>query len=111
MVVAGVIILKKFGKQAKNSDRKTLYKFEQTTELIEKGIFQYIRHPLYSSLIFLSWGIYLKNLTIELFFVTKLSTISLFLTAMFEEKECVIFFGEKYNDYMKRSKRFIPFII
>lgn len=103
--------MKKIGKPEKNRNNKTLYQFEQTTELIDKGIFKYIRHPLYSSLLFLTWGIFLKNPTFELLFVTILSTIFLYLTAIFDEKECVIFFGDKYTEYMKRSKRFIPYLI
>lgn len=27
-----------------------------------------------------------------------------------DEKECINFFGDKYSEYMKRSKRFIPFV-
>ncbi len=103
--------MKKMGKQEKNLNRTTLYQFEQTTELIENGIFHYIRHPLYSSLIFLTWGIFLKNPTFELVIVTMLSTVFLYFTAIYDEKECIGYFGDKYIDYMKRSKRFIPFVI
>lgn len=35
----------------------------------------------------------------------------LYLTALFDEKECVKYFGNRYREYMKRTKRFIPFII
>lgn len=110
LVVAGMIIMKKMGRQEKNNRRKTLYKFEQTTELIDKGIFKYIRHPLYSSLILLTWGIYLKNPKLELIIFSVLSTLFLYLTSIFDEKECKIYFGAKYSDYMKRSKMFIPYI-
>ena len=37
--------------------------------------------------------------------------IVLYLTAIFDEKECMDYFGEKYKEYMKRSKMFIPFLI
>ena len=110
LVIAGVIIMKRIGKQGKNRDEKELYQFEKTSELIDKGIFKYIRHPLYSSLLFLTWGIFLKNTTEILLFIALLSTTFLFITAIFEEKECINFFGEKYNEYMKRNKRFIPYI-
>lgn len=102
--------MKRIGKPDKNRDRKTLYEFEQTTELVDKGIFKYIRHPLYSSLLFLTWGILLKNPTLGLIIVSLTSTIFLYFTSIFEEKECIAFFGDKYVDYMKRSKRFIPYI-
>lgn len=111
LVIMGVILMKKIGKPKINRNDKALYSFEQTTKLIDIGIFKYIRHPLYSSLIFLTWGIFFKNLTIELLIVSILSTIFLYMTAIFEEKECLILFGDKYVKYMKKSKRFIPYII
>lgn len=111
LVIAGVILLKKAGKPDKRRDENTLFKFEKTSELIEVGIFKYIRHPLYSSLQFLTWGIFLKQPTGVTLIVTLISTVFLFLTAIFDEKECVGFFGDKYKEYMKRTKRFIPFII
>jgi protein-S-isoprenylcysteine O-methyltransferase Ste14 len=111
LVITGVIMIKKIGKPMQNRNENTLYQFEKTSELIDKEIFKYIRHPLYSSLLFLSWGIFLKNTTNVLLFITLLSTAFLYFTAIFDEKECIKFFGEKYNEYMKHSKMFIPFII
>ena len=111
LVVIGMILIKKIGKPKRERNEKTLYQIEQTTNLIDTGIYKYIRHPLYSSLLFLTWGILLKNITFELLLIAVLSTAFLYLTARFEEKECVIFFGDKYTQYMKKSKRFIPYII
>lgn len=110
-VIAGVLQLKRSGKPAKNRNEETLYTFEKTSELVDTGIFRYIRHPLYSSLLFLTWGIFLKNITIELFIISLVSTAFLFFTAICDEKECIKFFGAKYVDYMKQSKRFIPYIL
>ena len=111
LVVSGVIWLKKAGKPTKTRDEDLLFEFEKTSELVDTGIFKYIRHPLYSSLIFLTWGIYLKNVTLPLFIVAISSTIFLYLTAVFDEKECIAYFGDKYTHYMKRTKRFIPFLL
>ena len=111
LVITGVLLMKKLGKANKRRNEDTLYQFEQTTELIDVGIFKYVRHPLYSSLMFLTWGIYLKSPSLHLLFISLLSTLFLYLTAIFDEKECIQYFGNKYIDYMKRSKRFIPFLI
>lgn len=110
LIIIGVILMKRIGKPDKKRNTKNLYQFEQTTELVDKGIFKYIRHPLYSSLIFLTWGIFLKNLTLELFIITLLSTVMLYITAIFDEKECIVYFGDKYKEYIKRSKMFIPYM-
>jgi protein-S-isoprenylcysteine O-methyltransferase Ste14 len=111
LVIAGVSVLRKSGKPVRDRNDRTLYDFEKTSELVERGIYRYIRHPLYSSLLFLTLGILLKNITVQLLIIALLSTLFLYFTALFDEKECIGFFGEKYKAYMKRSKRFIPFII
>lgn len=111
LVIAGVIWLKKAGKPAKTREEEALFEFEKTSELVDTGIFKYIRHPLYSSLIFLTWGIFLKNPTTQLFIVSVLSTAFLYLTAIFDEKECIQYFGDMYLGYMKYTKRFIPFLV
>jgi len=109
-VVAGINLIKKIGKPKRSSEREELYGFEKTTELIDNGIFRYIRHPLYGSLILLTWGVYLKNVSLPLLFVALASTVFLYITALYDEKECIRFFGGQYKDYMKRTKMFVPFL-
>lgn len=111
LVLAGAITLKRKGKPVKERTDESLYRFEKTSVLVEQGIYRYIRHPLYASLLFLSWGICLKQVTPWLTLVAGLSTVCLYLTAIIDEKECIAFFGAEYRDYMKRSKMFIPFIL
>ena len=109
-VISGVLLLKKIGKPVQGRNEEGLYSFEQTSNLVDTGIFKYIRHPLYSSLLLLTWGIFLKNITIETLISCLLSTLFLYLTARADEKECIQYFGKQYADYMRRTKRFIPFI-
>jgi protein-S-isoprenylcysteine O-methyltransferase Ste14 len=111
MVLAGAMLLLNKGKAGNERNEKNLYGFERTTELVDTGIFRYIRHPLYSSLIFLTWGIFLKGPTFELTIIALFSSAFLFITAVYDENECIAYFGARYTEYMKRSKRFIPFII
>ena len=111
LVIAGAIMLRKAEKNGKDNNDKSLYQFEKTAELIETGIYKYIRHPLYSSLLFLTWGIFLKNTNGTLLLVSLLSTTFLYITARYDEKECIQYFGDKYISYMTRSKGFIPYII
>lgn len=110
LAISGVIAMKTKGKAEKSRDDKNLFGFEKTTELIDTGVFKQIRHPLYASLIFLTWGIFLKNPTVLLFFIGLLSTDFLYFTSKFDERECINYFGDKYVDYMKHTKMFIPFI-
>lgn len=110
MVMAGLILMIKKGKSDTSRNDEHLFGFEKTTELIDTGVFKRIRHPLYSSLIFLNWAFFLKNPTAVLFTIALIATFFLYLTSLFDEKECISYFGEKYNDYMKRTKMFIPFL-
>ena len=111
MVVAGVVLLRRASKPGVVRVDEKLFKFEKTTELVTKGIFKYIRHPLYSSLIFLTWGIYIKHPTVIMAFVALLSSLLLWFTAIGDEKECIAYFGDSYREYMAGTKRFIPFIL
>lgn len=89
----------------------SLHSFEKTAEIIETGIFRYVRHPLYGSLIFLIWGIYFKHTDIGLLRIALIATIFMTITSLVEEQENVNYFGEKYIQYMKRTKMFVPFFL
>jgi protein-S-isoprenylcysteine O-methyltransferase Ste14 len=110
LVIAGMLLIKNVGKPNPVRDEKNLFGFEKTTELIDTGVFNYIRHPLYASLIFLTWAVYLKNPTLFLFLIALISTNFLYFTSKIDENECISYFGEKYKNYIKRTRMFIPFI-
>jgi protein-S-isoprenylcysteine O-methyltransferase Ste14 len=110
LLISGLILMRKIGKPG-NRANKTLYKFEKTSVLVQNGIFKYIRHPLCSSLLFFTWGLFLKNTTYSLFLIAMMSTVFIYLIAIFDERECMRVFGDKYSEYAKERKRFIPFVI
>jgi protein-S-isoprenylcysteine O-methyltransferase Ste14 len=110
LVVAGVVSLKKSGKPDKGRTDNSLYQFEKTSQLVTSGIFRYIRHPLYSSLLFLTWGIYFKQPSPILTMIAILSSALLIVTSVRDEIECIAFFGDIYSEYKSRTKRFIPYI-
>lgn len=86
--------------------------FEKTTELVKCGLYRYIRHPLYASLILMGWGIFFKDPSSFFgLFLTMANTIFLFATAKMEEVENLRKFDSQYADYMKSTKMFIPFVI
>jgi len=89
----------------------SLLAFEKTTTLVTSGIYQYIRHPLYSSLFLLTWGIFFKSPVLAGAILAILSTLFLTLTAKADEDECIYFFGTPYVEYMKNTKMFIPYIL
>ena len=83
---------------------------EKTTQLVTSGIYRYIRHPFYSSLLFLAWGIFLKRPTWIGALLVVLTVVSLVLTAKKEEIENIEFFGDAYREYMEGTKMFIPYV-
>ncbi len=107
----GIHFLRTQGKAVeKREGDPSLLAFEKTTKLVTSGIYKYIRHPLYCSLLLLTWGIFFKHITLTAVTLAVTATIFLIFTAKADEAECVRFFGNQYQDYMKRSKMFIPFI-
>lgn len=107
----GVHSLRTRGKPASKREGDTsLLAFEMTTELVTTGIYHYIRHPLYSSLFLLTWGIFFKSPSVFAVALAGFSTVFLVLTAKADEAECTQFFGAQYTEYMKRTKMFVPYV-
>lgn len=108
----GVHSLRTRGKpEEQRAGDPSLLAFEKTTALVTTGIYKYIRHPLYSSLLLLTWGIFFKSPSWLGFVLAFASTLFLIATAKADESECTRFFGTQYQDYMKNTKMFIPFAL
>ena len=107
----GVHFLRTQGKPVeKREGDPSLLSFEKTTQLVTDGIYKFIRHPLYCSLLLLAWGIFFKHPTLTVLILAVTATAFLIFTAKADEAECIRFFGSVYQDYMKRTKMFIPYI-
>ena len=85
--------------------------FEKTTTLVTTGIYRYIRHPIYSSLLFLCWGFFFKQPAAVNGVLAVTASALLIVTARVEENENIRYFGEAYRDYMKRTRMFLPFLL
>ncbi len=83
---------------------------EKTTELVTTGAYRYTRHPIYSSLLFLAWGVFFKRPSWVGGLLASSATLFLLATAKAEESENLGYFGPAYSEYMKRTKMFIPFL-
>lgn len=111
LIFLGVRSFRRSGKIDQERDDPALVGIEKTTELVTTGVYHYIRHPFYSSLLFLAWGIFFKRVTWVGIVLGVIITILLIITAQKEEIENTAFFGRKYQEYMQRTKMFIPFIL
>jgi len=110
LAIDGVRLLLLLGKQDRGRQGDDLLGLEKTTELIKSGLYKYIRHPMYSSLWFLAWGVFLKKPAWSAGALALAASVLLVLTAKAEEAENIRYFGEAYGDYMRQTKMFIPFV-
>ena len=81
---------------------------EDTTELVSRGAYRWIRHPLYGSLLLLAWGAFLKDVSVVSWGLALAASGFLVATARVEEAENLKKFGEPYAAYMRRTKMFLP---
>jgi len=110
-VVWGIVLLRRFGRSRPRTEGAPEFQWENTTNLVTTGIYRYIRHPMYSSLLFLTWGALLKCVSTTTLALAAIATVALAVTARVEETEDVARFGEGYREYMKRTRRFVPFVV
>jgi protein-S-isoprenylcysteine O-methyltransferase Ste14 len=111
LVVHAVHLLRMMGKPtAQRNDDEATIGFEKTTNLVVVGAYKYIRHPMYSSLLFLTWGVFFKNPSWLSGILALAATGFLVATGKVEEAEDIRFFGASYQDYIKKTKMFIPFL-
>jgi len=106
----GLYLIRIAGKPSSQRQDDTLLSFEKTSALVTSGIFRYIRHPLYGSLLFLAWGVFLKELNWYSVCLVVVATLLLVATAKADEVECVRYFGSAYEEYMRRTKMFVPLL-
>ena len=103
IVSYGFYMLRMFGKPREEID--------DTTVLVKRGIYKYIRHPLYSSLLLLGWAVFLKDVSFGSLTLVLVASGFLVGIAKVEEQENIQKFGGDYSSYIKTTKMFIPFII
>jgi protein-S-isoprenylcysteine O-methyltransferase Ste14 len=85
------------------------YQIKQKQELVTTGIYAYIRHPIYMG-VFLMYigseliaGSYLVISFLAFFFIFSVQ-------AKREEKILLVHFGDRYREYMKKTKMLVPFV-
>ena len=109
-VLSGVYVL--FG-VAKQMDLNAFFGFkkEKITEgLITDGWYKIVRHPLYFGTFLLLLGILVLFSTFGALISFVFSQLYVVIGIEFEEKKLRRIFGDKYLDFSKDKKKFIPFI-
>ncbi|NHJ02337.1 MAG: isoprenylcysteine carboxylmethyltransferase family protein [Candidatus Heimdallarchaeota archaeon] len=84
---------------------------EKDHKLVTKGPYHIIRHPIYtgSAFLFLGYALSFSSMICSMIILLVL-VLWLNQRIQLEEKLLIDTFGDEYRNYMKRTKRIIPFI-
>lgn len=79
--------------------------------VVDDGPYRLVRHPSYSGLFLVFTGLGLMLFNWVALFVLTLPIFAMFVWRMnVEEHALMEALGEPYDDYMKHTKRFVPFV-
>jgi protein-S-isoprenylcysteine O-methyltransferase Ste14 len=109
MILLGVIIrFVAIGTLKKNFSNRLRIREGQT--LVTNGIYHWIRHPAYLGLIVMILGIPVLLSSVLGFLVMLLNVPLLLHRIKIEEATLIGRFGAEYEEYIKQTKRLIPFL-
>ncbi|MGC9524330.1 MAG: methyltransferase family protein [Limnospira sp.] len=82
---------------------------KDTGNLIQSGVYNFVRHPLYSGLIFITFGWTLFFLSLSHFAITAILFVFLDIKSRREEQWLIDKYPE-YSEYKQRVKKLIPLV-
>jgi protein-S-isoprenylcysteine O-methyltransferase Ste14 len=82
---------------------------KQEVQLVTWGPYRFIRHPMYSALLLIIWPIIIDRFSLFLL-ITGLVLTFIFIAKLFFEESVLKKHFVEYEDYMKTTKRLIPYI-
>lgn len=80
-------------------------------QLVTGGIFRYIRHPHYTSLLIVGFGLAFFFNSLAALFISTIAVPIMIISIIDEEKLLIKQYGEEYKNFMKKTPwRLIPYI-
>ena len=76
--------------------------------LVTKGLYRYVRHPIFSAGIAFIW--LLPLMTVNVLAINIALTVYVVIGAFFEERKLRRDFGQEYTDYAAVTPMFVPFL-
>jgi len=83
---------------------------KENHELITKGTYAYMRHPIYSGLVLMILGIAIYTGSFSEMFLFVLFFFGAYYKAIKEERLLTKHFSNEYSEYKKQVRALIPFI-
>lgn len=79
--------------------------------VIEDGVYRWVRHPSYTGgmLMYLGTGLSLTN-WLSVVIIAGAGLLAYWYRVRVEERALLSQIGARYEDYMRRTKRFVPFV-
>lgn len=81
---------------------------EKIDKLVTEGVYNKVRHPIYSADIVLGWGIFLLYPSINFFLSAVWLTLVLLFWMKLEERALIKKFGNEYLEYRERVPMVLP---
>jgi len=104
----GIIILIISGYMAGTGLWIIFGKKSQPQGVVRKGVFRFVRHPIYLSEILLYLGLLFLNISLAAALVWIMAMLFLHYISRYEEKLLLVRFGKDYEQYMRDIPMWIP---
>lgn len=86
------------------------YGLKTPEKLVKHGIYKHIRHPIYLAMLLYTIGTPLFFSSLYGFLLTLGFIPFILYRIKIEEKILIEKFGDKYQEYMKKTKKLVPYI-
>jgi len=85
-------------------------KKSQSQGVIRKGVFSFVRHPIYLSEIILYLGLLALHISMATVFIWIIAILFLHYISRYEEKLLLAKYGMEYKQYMKEVPMWFPWL-
>jgi protein-S-isoprenylcysteine O-methyltransferase Ste14 len=109
IVLAGLMILL-WARTVLGGNWSGMVVFRENHELIERGPYGYVRHPIYSGVFLMVLGTAILSGRVSGFLAFLILVAGFWVKSRQEEKMMTKHFPETYKNYRKRVKALIPFV-
>jgi len=104
----GIILLVVSGYLAKTGLSLVFSKKAQSQSVIRKGVFNFVRHPIYLSEIILYLGLLVLHTSFAAVLIWIIAILFLHYISRYEEKLLLAKYGKEYEQYMKEVPMWFP---